>query len=103
MANKQLKNHFRAYEAMQLDAHFEERDLKFKQMELDPVTGQSNGIKWSGFVSSCHVCMYVCMYVYLSVCVHVCLPLRTYTASLLTMMIFFVGLILIYLIVGSSG
>lgn len=40
MANKQLKNHFRAYEAMQLDAHFEERDLKFKQMELDPVTGQ---------------------------------------------------------------
>jgi hypothetical protein len=25
---------------MQLDAHFEERDLKFKQMELDPVTGK---------------------------------------------------------------
>jgi hypothetical protein len=39
-ANKQLKNHFRAYELMQLDAHFEERDLKFKQMELDPVTGK---------------------------------------------------------------
>jgi hypothetical protein len=39
-ANKQLKNHFRSYEVMQLDAHFEERDLKFKQMELDPVTGK---------------------------------------------------------------
>ena len=40
LANKQLKSHFRAYEAMQLDAHFDERDLKFKQMEVDPVTGE---------------------------------------------------------------
>ena len=38
-ANKQLKSHFRAYEAMSLDSHFDERDLKFKQQELDPVTG----------------------------------------------------------------
>ena len=80
MANKQLKNHFRAYEAMQLDAHFEERDLKFKQMELDPVTGQSNGIKWSGFVSSCHVCMYVC----LSICLCACLSPSSYVYSITT-------------------
>ena len=43
IANKQLKSHFRAYEAMSLDPHFEERDLKFKQQELDPVTGECHG------------------------------------------------------------
>jgi serine/threonine-protein kinase PRP4 len=26
---------------MSLDAHFDERDLKFKQLELDPVTGKT--------------------------------------------------------------
>lgn len=96
MANKQLKNHFRAYEAMQLDAHFEERDLKFKQMELDPVTGQSNGMKWSGIESSWHVCLSI----YLSVCVHVCLCVYSITTDHDD---FSVGLILIYLFVGSSG
>jgi serine/threonine-protein kinase PRP4 len=39
--NKQLKMHFRAYETMQLDAHFDPDSLRFKQQELDPVTGKS--------------------------------------------------------------
>ena len=75
MANKQLKNHFRAYEAMQLDAHFEERDLKFKQMELDPVTGQSNGIKKMEITMSYHAISVMSCHVM------TCLRLRVYTRA----------------------
>ena len=39
--NKQLKTHFRAYETMALDPHFDPDTLRFKQQELDPVTGKS--------------------------------------------------------------
>lgn len=34
----QVKVHLRQYEAMQLEPHFD-GDLKFRQYELDPVTG----------------------------------------------------------------
>jgi hypothetical protein len=37
---------------MQLDPHFEERDLKFKQMELDPVTGVFRSITQRGLVGA---------------------------------------------------
>jgi len=38
--NKQLRGHLRQYESMGLDPHFD-TDLRFKQQELDSVTGQS--------------------------------------------------------------
>ena len=37
--NKQLRAHIRAYEILNLDTHFD-ADLKFKQWDLDPVTGK---------------------------------------------------------------
>lgn len=36
--NKQLRAHLRQYETMGLDPHFD-ADLRFKQYDLDPVTG----------------------------------------------------------------
>jgi serine/threonine-protein kinase PRP4 len=37
--NKLLKNHFRSYEMLQLEPHFDS-DLRFRQHELDAVTGK---------------------------------------------------------------
>jgi serine/threonine-protein kinase PRP4 len=36
--NKLVKTHLRSYEIMNMEAHFDQ-DLRFKQYELDPVTG----------------------------------------------------------------
>lgn len=38
-SNKQLKTHLRQYELLNIEAHFD-NDLKFRQQELDPVTGK---------------------------------------------------------------
>jgi serine/threonine-protein kinase PRP4 len=40
-SNKMIKTHIRSYENLTLEPHFE-ADMKFKQLELDPITGKSN-------------------------------------------------------------
>jgi len=39
--NKQLKTHLRAYEMMALEPHFDAENFRFRQQEVDPVTGKS--------------------------------------------------------------
>lgn len=38
--NKVVKAHLRAYEALSLEAHFDQ-DTRFKQYEADPITGKT--------------------------------------------------------------
>jgi serine/threonine-protein kinase PRP4 len=40
-SNKQLKAHIRGYEILSLEPHFDPETLRFRQQELDPVTGKS--------------------------------------------------------------
>jgi hypothetical protein len=44
--NKMIKNHFRAYEQIQLEPFFNETDYRFRSHEVDPVTSKRNSVSF---------------------------------------------------------